>query len=99
MNPKVWELRNGDSVLGILSLIDIDQPWFRCEFNPGEDWTQVSRLFEAQAEAVDSGDQGKMMEAIGAVRSLQIELRPQDGGEAIVPVMVQIRGTKASFRY
>jgi hypothetical protein len=92
-------LKSDDTALGSLSLIDIDQPWFRCHFTPGEGWEQVRELFEAQAEAVDSGDQAQMIEAIGAVRGLPLQLHPQEGDETITPVMIQIRGDKANFRY
>ncbi|MFD7482514.1 hypothetical protein [Streptomyces mirabilis] len=77
----------------------IDQPWFRCEFTPGKGWERVSRLFEAQAAAVDSGNEEKMMEAISAVRRLPLELHSLQGGEKIIPVIIQIRGNKANFRY
>ncbi|MFE0382125.1 hypothetical protein ACFW1M_42730 [Streptomyces inhibens] len=96
---RSWELKSGDTTLGTLSLIDIDQPWFRCHFTPGEGWEQVRELFEAQAEAVDGGDQGRMIEAIGAIRNLPLQLHPQDGDETITLVMIQIRGDKANFRY
>lgn len=96
---RSWELRNGKTVLGTLSLVDIDQPWFRCQFSPGAGWDQVRALFEAQAEAVDAGDQTRMMDAIGAVRSLPLQLHPQEGDETITPVMIQVRGGRANFRY
>ncbi|MEV5122096.1 hypothetical protein AB0K49_04725 [Streptomyces decoyicus] len=59
----------------------------------------MRELFEAQAEAVDGGDQGRMIEAIGAIRNLPLRLHPQDGDETIALVMIQIRGDKANFRY
>ncbi|WP_426567281.1 hypothetical protein [Streptomyces canus] len=99
MSSESWELKDGDTRLGILTLTEIDQPWFRCEFAPGEGWEQVEQLFQAQAAAVDSGDQQRMMEAIGAVRNLQLKLHLRDGGEVITPIMIQIRGNKANFRY
>ncbi|WP_327406937.1 hypothetical protein OG194_47395 [Streptomyces sp. NBC_01288] len=99
MVTRSWELRSGNTALGTLSLIDIDQPWFRCRFSPGEGWEQVRDLFERQAEAVDAEDQERMIGAIGAVRNLSLQLYPQEGDEAITPVIIQIRGTEANFRY
>ncbi|MBK3563713.1 hypothetical protein [Streptomyces sp. MBT62] len=99
MATRSWELRNGKTVLGTLSLIDVDQPWFRCQFSPGAGWEQVRELFEAQAEAVESGDQARMLDAIGAVRNLPLQLHPQGDDEAITPVMIQIRAEHANFRY
>ncbi|MCF3137301.1 hypothetical protein [Streptomyces olivochromogenes] len=37
-------------------------------------------------------------QAIGAVRSLRLELHPVDGTEIITPTVIQIRGDKANFR-
>lgn len=99
MSTRVWDLRVEGSTIGSLRLLEIDQPWFRCEFIEGEGWSRVEGLFEAQAEAVDAGDSDRMMEAIGAVRSLRLELHPEGGGELITPVMLQIRDGKANFRY
>ncbi|MFE9975692.1 hypothetical protein ACFYRD_34475 [Streptomyces hirsutus] len=99
MTTRSWELRKGNTPLGVLSLVEIDQPWFRCVFTPGEGWEKVGHLFEAQAEAVDSGDQHGMMQAIGAVRGLALELRSQETDETIIPIMLQIRGDRANFRY
>lgn len=99
MPERSWVLTTGESSIGVLSLIEIDQPWFRCSFTPGEGWGAVRQRFEAQSEAVDSGDEAKMMEAISAVRSMSLELRPLGEGELISPVIVQIRGNQANFRY
>ncbi|MFC8671003.1 hypothetical protein [Streptomyces sp. NPDC057199] len=99
MSTQSWELKDGSASIGVLSLIVIDQPWFRCEFTPREGWERVGHLFEEQALAVDSGDEERMMEAISAVRELPLELHPVQGEEMITPVMIQIRGDKANFRY
>ncbi|MDC0766751.1 hypothetical protein [Streptomyces sp. HD] len=99
MSSQSWELKGDDTLLGVVTLTEIDQPWFRCEFALSKGWEQVEHLFQAQATAVDSGDQQRMSEAIGAVRNLQLKLHPSDGGEAITPIMIHIRGRKANFRY
>jgi hypothetical protein len=99
VRSQSWELKSRDATLGTLSLLDIDQPWFRCHFTPGDGWEDVRELFQAQAEAVDDGNQAQMIEAIGAVRELALQLHPRGDGEPITPVMVQIRSDRASFRY
>ena len=40
-----------------------------------------------------------MIEAVGAVRELQLQLIAVGAGEPITPVMVQIRADRANFRY
>ncbi len=100
MFSQAWELRHGNVVLGTLSLAEIDQPWFRCEFEPGEGWSEVSRFFDAQAAAVDSRNDQRIIEAVGAVRGLPLKLYPLEEGEIITPLIIQIRGAvKANFRY
>ncbi|TXC97417.1 hypothetical protein [Streptomyces sp. ISID311] len=99
MSAQSWDLRSRKRSIGTLFCIEIDQPWFRCEFTAGEGWEEVGGLFAAQAAATDSGDQEALMHAIGAVRNLEPELHPQEGKEIIKPVVIQIRGDKANFRY
>ncbi|MFD6819901.1 hypothetical protein ACFWC5_05970 [Streptomyces sp. NPDC060085] len=94
-----WELKNADVSLGMLTLVVIDQPWFRCEFTPTDEWEEVRQLFDSQAAAVDSGNEAQMMEAIAAVRNLPLKLCPIQDGVTITPVMIQIRSNKANFRY
>ncbi|WP_328974245.1 hypothetical protein [Streptomyces canus] len=99
VTARSWELKNGETALGTLSLIEIDQPWFWCQFSPAEGWDEVRDLFAAQAAAVDGGDQNRMIEAIGAIRNLPLQLHPREDDEVITPDMIQVRGDKASFRY
>ncbi|MFF7233047.1 hypothetical protein [Streptomyces sioyaensis] len=99
MSAQSWDLRSRKTSIGTLFCIEIDQPWFRCEFTPGEGWEGVGDLFAAQAAATDSGDQEALMHAIGAVRNLELELHPQEGNEIIKSIVIQIRGAKANFRY
>ncbi|MGW3117362.1 hypothetical protein ACWDBW_09460 [Streptomyces sp. NPDC001107] len=86
--PRSWELKSGDTALGVLFLVDIDQPWFRCEFKPGEGWAEFGQLFDAQAAAVDSTDDQRIVEAVGAVRDLPLKLHPLGEGETITPFII-----------
>lgn len=99
MLSQSWELRNASTHIGTLAIIEINQPWFRCSFTPGDGWAEVKALFAAQAEAFDGGEEPVMREAVRAVKDLHLQLHPQEGGEAITPVMMHIRGNEANFRY
>ncbi|MGC0334919.1 hypothetical protein RKD23_007996 [Streptomyces sp. SAI-170] len=99
MVSRSWELKNGQTLLGTLTLAEINQPWFICHFTPAAGWDQAEGLFRAQADAVDSADQAQMTDAVGAVRNLPLQLLPQDGSRPITPVTIQIRAHQASFRY
>ncbi|MFJ3883186.1 hypothetical protein ACIPW5_37790 [Streptomyces sp. NPDC090077] len=94
-----WRLMTEAKEIGILELIEIDQPWFRCAFRPGPEWNGLESLFESQASAVDASDDRMMMKTISAVRSLDLQLAPIGEGDLISPVIIQIRDGKASFRY
>ncbi|MFJ8062951.1 hypothetical protein [Streptomyces sp. NPDC096142] len=60
----------------------------------------MSRLFDAQAAAVDSTNDQRIIEAVGAVKDLPLKLYPLEQGEVITPIIIQIRGAeKANFRY
>ena len=50
--PKIWELRHGDEVLGILTENDWYQPPFRAyDFKPSEDYKKYAGLFTELIEA------------------------------------------------
>ncbi|MBT1185192.1 hypothetical protein HET69_14515 [Streptomyces sp. CJ_13] len=94
-----WRLMGDSEEFGILELVEIDQPWFRCTFTANLSWDRIRGLFEAQASAVDAKDDRLMMESITAVRGLNLHLSPIEKGDIISPVMIQIRGDRANFRY
>ncbi|MEW1824270.1 hypothetical protein [Streptomyces sp. NPDC088196] len=92
-------MRNKSDRLGTLVLLEINQPWFRCDFTPGEDWDEVEALFEAQAEAFASDAEPVMREAVKAVRELHLKLHSQDDEEVMEPIMIHIHAGEANFRY
>ncbi|MFG3254592.1 hypothetical protein [Streptomyces sp. NPDC048172] len=94
-----YEVLYGSSLVGHLSDVEVDQPWFVCRFEPGEGWAEVSALYAAQEEARRQGFPPELVGAIAAVRELGVELRPVRGGELIRPFMLYLSEDGASFRY
>ncbi|MCC3766282.1 hypothetical protein [Streptomyces sp. UNOC14_S4] len=94
-----WQVKHGAALVGTLFLLEIDQPWFRCRFEPSGEWDSLSTLFEAQEEARAMNFPEDMVWSIAAVRDLDLELHPVDGGEVIRPVMIYIGKEQSSFRY
>ncbi|MFI1972835.1 hypothetical protein BLA24_30990 [Streptomyces cinnamoneus] len=94
-----WQVKHGATLVGTLFLLEVDQPWFRCRFEPSGEWDSVSPLFEAQEEARAMNFPEDMVWSIAAVRDLNLELHPVDGGENIRPVMICIGMEQSSFRY
>ncbi|WP_158781224.1 hypothetical protein [Streptomyces sp. NRRL S-237] len=94
-----WKIVKDGSLVGVLDLIEIDQPWFRCRFSPEAGWTAVESLFESMASAHRRRDYERYGELLIAVRSLGLTLEPMSEGDSIVPIMIKIEGDEASFRY
>ncbi|MGP3953890.1 hypothetical protein [Streptomyces sp. 7N604] len=100
MPDTVWRLQSGEALLGVVTLIDIDQPWFRCHFEPADSWGDFAQLFETLARVVDEGIAQDASAALKAVHDLDLRLIPEEGvGEVVRPVIIQIRGDRANFRY
>ncbi|GGU44218.1 hypothetical protein [Streptomyces violascens] len=99
MLSEAWILETENITIGRLELIEIDQPWFRCRFSPADGWEAAKEIFEEQAAAVDSGNAIAMVGPIEAVKQMDLKLFPVSGGDPITPVIIQIRGETASFRY
>jgi hypothetical protein len=94
-----YEVWHGDSVVGELWDMSVDQPWFRCRFVPGAGWDELRQLFAAQKEARRLHFPEHLAAAIAAVRGLEVELRPVAGGEPIHPWMLYLSEGRADFRY
>ncbi|WP_030387842.1 hypothetical protein [Streptomyces sp. NRRL S-241] len=98
MEPT-WKIVKDGSLIGVLDLIEIDQPWFRCRFSPEAGWTAVESLFESMASAHRQRNYERYGELLISVRSLGLTLEPLSEGYSIVPVMLKVEGERASFRY
>ena len=94
-----YEVWHGDSLVGALWDVSVDQPWFLCRFVPGAGWDALSALFAAQEEARRLRFPEYLIGAVAALRDLGVELRPVAGGVAIHPWMIYLAEGRASFRY
>lgn len=94
-----YEVWHGDTLIGALWDVSIDQLWFLCRFVPGAGWDLLGPLFAAQEEARRQHFPGHLIGAIAAVRDLRVELRPVAGGELLRPWMIYLSEGRASFRY
>ncbi len=94
-----YEVWAGESLVGELRDVRVDQPWFRGRFVPGAAWDEFGALFAAQEEARREGYPDHLVGALGAVKDLGVELRSVRGGETIRPLMIHLCEGKGSFRY
>ncbi|MFF7728339.1 hypothetical protein [Streptomyces sp. NPDC008001] len=99
MSNKSWKLTQGDNVVGRLLLLEVDQPWFICQFSPAEHWEAVCEVFGQQSCAMRSGNTEMIAASMGRVRSMGLQLVPEvPTGEEIEPIMIHIEGETAKFR-
>lgn len=95
---SAWSLKSGETVIGVLSAPQGDQPWTVCRFTPAAGWESVRHLFEVQEEARRTGFPKDKVWAIREVRELGLELHPANGGEVIRPMLIYVQGEVARFR-
>ncbi|MFJ6478687.1 MULTISPECIES: hypothetical protein [unclassified Streptomyces] len=94
-----YEVWHGDTLVGALWDVHVDQPWFLCRFVPAAGWDELGPLFAAQEEARRERFPEHLIGALAAVRELGVELRPVVGGEPIRPWMIYLSEGRSSFRY
>ncbi|MEV8535190.1 hypothetical protein [Streptomyces sp. NPDC051211] len=94
-----WTLYVGGEPVGLLSGVEQDMPWMRCNFEPLEGWEAVRALFDLHNEAGRQGFPRDKLSATKAILDRGVELRPSEPGtEAFQPFMIYVEGGKARFR-
>ena len=94
-----WTLMIGDSVLGMLTLDDLDMPWLCCHFTPTPSFEQVRPLFVAELEVLEGQwDEEQWEKAYAAIVALELRLVGDDG-QIIDEFLLHIDGDTARFRY
>jgi hypothetical protein len=98
-----WELKKDTTVVAILVLDEVDQPWFRCFFVPEPAFEAYRPYFEREAELLEQMDDHAELfdmwdDAFRAITSLGLTL-VSDLGEVIGSFLLHIEENYASFRY
>ncbi|MFI7315769.1 hypothetical protein [Streptomyces venezuelae] len=101
MADRSWQLKQADTLLGTLTLDEIDQPWFRCHFTGTPAWDDVRPILEEWTQSIEAEepDPPRVEQAMRAVDGLRLSLVPTEGGESLVDFLIHVRGGQASFRY
>ncbi|MFB7134416.1 hypothetical protein ACFCZY_22695 [Streptomyces sp. NPDC056237] len=101
MIDRSWQLMQAHTLLGTLTLDEIDQPWFRCHFTGTQAWEDVRPVLEEWTHSIEpeEPDPPKVDQALRSVDALHLALVPTDGNEPIDDFLIHIRGSRASFRY
>lgn len=98
----------GDTLLGTLTVTDLDQPWFLCLFAPEAAFEAVRPLFDAELAVGEAEDHARSIgvnigidaweSAYQNIEALGLRLVP-DVGETIDHFLLHINGAEAWFRY
>jgi hypothetical protein len=99
---RYLELKRGNVRLGTLQVIDLDQPWFVCEFVSTPDFEDVKPLFDeelALLEESDTFDIEAWEKAYSRIDDLGLQLVPTDSAAPISEFLLHIDGREARFRY
>lgn len=98
-NKSQWELRRGGVTLGILTLDDVDQPWFYCHFEPTEAFEEIKPLFDEELHLLEADEMDAWDKVYEAILSLGLRLQSLDDNTAIEEFLLHIDGNQAWFRY
>ncbi|MGW3144036.1 hypothetical protein ACWDG1_05000 [Streptomyces sp. NPDC001177] len=101
MTDRSWQLVQGHTLLGALTLDGIDQPWFRCRFTGTPAWEDARSILEEWTHSIEAEepDSPRVEQVLRAVDALHLALVPADGNEPIDDFLIHVRGAQASFRY
>ncbi|MFF3127380.1 hypothetical protein ACFVRD_34940 [Streptomyces sp. NPDC057908] len=99
MAEESWQLRQGDRLIGTLTLEEIDMFWSDCHFDPAAAWEDLRPLFAASRDAWDRGDEEAALAADEAIHVAGLTLVPNGGGEPITDFLIRIDGETARFRH
>ncbi|MFI1481826.1 hypothetical protein [Streptomyces sp. NPDC020747] len=101
MTDRSWQLMQAHTLLGTLTLEEIDQPWFRGHFSGTPAWEDVRPILEEWTRSIEAEepDPPRVDQAMRAVDGLHLSLVPANGDELIDDFLIHVRGTQASFRY
>lgn len=89
----------GDLTLGRLSLREMDQPFFFCDFTPSLDFDQFAPVFARDAAAIERHDEVAQEDAGEAIDELGLRLVHDSDGSIIEELLIHISGNEAWFRY
>jgi hypothetical protein len=96
------KLMRGDTQLGILTVYDLDMPWFLCRFVPDAAFENVRPLFDAELDVLNKAgtdfDPERWEKAYQDIEALGLCLIP-DAGEKIGRFLLHIKDTEAWFCY
>ncbi|MBL7495275.1 hypothetical protein I6A84_25920 [Frankia sp. CNm7] len=99
MDEKSWQLRQGDRLVGTLTLEEIDMFWSDCHFEPAPAWEDLRPLFAASRAAWGRGDEQAALAADEAIFAAGLILVPNGGGDPITEFLIRIDEETARFRH
>lgn len=95
-----WNLKRGEEILGLLTELDIDQPWIICQFQASTSFASYQPLFIEELKLLDSDEMELWQRAYQNIDELGLVLEPSSGGgETIRDFILHIDGNNARFRY
>lgn len=86
-------------LLGRITNVQPDQPWFDGDFVPTADFEAVRPMFDRAAELLERESWGEWEAQWAAVRRAGIRLRRDDQPEEIAEFALYIDGEHCRFRY
>jgi hypothetical protein len=88
----------GQTVLGVLTVTDVDQPFILCSFQPTEEFEHHRSLFEERLRLVENEDWSAFEAVDEQIRRLGLVLKRMNDGAEIDEFLLHVRGKEAWFR-
>jgi len=99
MTDEVWLLFKHDELLGRLMLQELNMPYFHCAFTAEPAFARFEALFQAEAIALDAGDDDAQERLGTESDNLMLKLIAQPSGAVIDRFLIHISEGAAWFRY
>ncbi|WP_327713770.1 hypothetical protein OG912_38440 (plasmid) [Streptomyces sp. NBC_00464] len=99
MTEQSWQLRQGERLVGTLTLESGDMFWSDCRFRPGPAWEELAPLFASSRDAWRRGDEDAALAADETIYAQDLALVPEGSGAPITEFLIRIEGEVARFRH
>ncbi len=95
---EVWDLRQGDKLVGRLQVYDIDPPWYSARFEPTADFAAYRPLFAAGSALRTGEDPDAWAAWLARVREVGLSLIRLADGATTSDFILYVDGSEADFR-
>ena len=99
MTDRTFQLYRGETLLGVLTPTESDQPWWLGSFAPTIAFEEVRPLFLQELKLLNADQMGEWELLQTQIQTLELKLVPSDGSDSVSDFLLHIDAENAWWRY